>query len=71
VKGNIIRESGGLRLEACNCVSFSLGEIRFSLAQGIFGSVKSLSKIFDTNNIFLSLFASFLAGALLNKMQRF
>jgi hypothetical protein len=56
-----------------------LGEIRFSLAQGIFGGVKSFSKIFDTSIIFLSLFASFLAGlklllqvvgALLSKMQR-
>jgi hypothetical protein len=68
-----------MRLEACNYVGFPLGELCFSIAQGIFRGVESFSKISDTSSIFLGLYASFLAGlkpllqfigALLGKMQR-
>jgi hypothetical protein len=51
-----------LRLEVRNYVVFPLDELGFFVAQGIFGGLKSLTKIFDTRNIFFSLFASFLAG---------
>jgi hypothetical protein len=39
-----------------------LDELGFFVVKGIFGGLKSLTKIFDTCNIFFSLFAGFLAG---------
>jgi hypothetical protein len=39
-----------------------LNSLGFFIAQGIFRGLKSSAKIFDTSGVFLSLFASPLAG---------
>jgi hypothetical protein len=51
-----------LRLEARIYVVIPLDDLRFFVAQGIFGSLKSLTKVVNTRSILFCLFASFLAG---------
>jgi hypothetical protein len=50
-----------LHLEVRDYVIIVLNELGLSIARGIFGSLKSLAKIFDTSCILFSRFASFLA----------
>ena len=59
---NITRESGGLRLEACNNGGFSFGNPLFLFTQSIFSGMESVSKISNTRSFSFSFFASFLAG---------
>jgi hypothetical protein len=61
-RDGITRESSGLRLKARDYIIIALDELGLSVAQGIFGSLKSSAKIFDTGCILFCLFASLIAG---------